>query len=80
MSTQLLAHFRYFPPALTLLPGSFVWHVCPSLSAFLLLATPPHFHVQLSYRCLTSDWESSLSHTQIDLNPKSSSSALLRTA
>ncbi len=80
MSTRLLAYFRYFLPVLTLLLGSLIRHASNLVSSTLHLSTRPHFHVQLSYRCLTSDWESFLSHTQIDLNPKSNSSALLRTA
>jgi hypothetical protein len=80
MRTRLLAHFRDFLPALTLLPGSFVWHVCTSFSTSPLLATPPDFHVQLSHRALTSDWESFFSYTYLVLIPKSNLRALLRTA
>jgi len=29
------------------------------------------FHVQLSYRCRTNDWESFFSHIRLVLNPKS---------
>ncbi len=80
MSTRLPAPFRDFSSVLIPLLGSLVSHAPTLFSASLLLSTLTHFHVQLSYRCLTSDWESCLSHTQIDLNPKSHSSALLRTA
>jgi hypothetical protein len=32
---------------------------------------PTRFHVQLSYRCRTNDWESFFSHIRLVLNPKS---------
>jgi hypothetical protein len=80
MSTRLLARFRDFLPALTLLRSSLLWRVSTSFSCSRFCSTRPDFHVQLSSLCLTSDWESFLSHIQIDLNPKSNSSALLRTA
>ena len=80
MSAQFPTHFRYFLPTLTLLQDSLVWHVSTLLSFSLRLSIQPDFHVQLSSLCLTSDWESFLSHTQIALNPKSNLRALLRTA
>lgn len=80
MSIRLPARFPYFLSPLTLLLGSFVWHASTLFSPSLPLATQPDFHVQLSYLCLTSDWESFFSHTCFTLNPKSNSSALLRTA
>jgi len=80
MSTRRLARLRFSLLSLTLLRGGSLWHASTSFFCSHFFSTRPHFHVQLSYRCLTSDWESFLSHTQIDLNSKSNSSALLRTA
>lgn len=80
MSSLLPAHFRFFLPLLTFLLRSLISHASPPFSFPLRLSTRPDFHVQLSYRCLTSDWESFLSHARSHLNPKSNSSTLLRTA
>ena len=44
----------------------------------LLCSTQTDFHVQLSYRSLTSAWESFFSSLDLDLNSKSC--ALLRSA
>ena len=80
MNRWLLPCFRFLLPLLTFIPGSLVLHA-PSLTSFpFWLSTQPDFHVQLFYLCLTSDWESFLSHIRFALNPKSNSSALLRTA
>jgi len=77
MSTRLLAPFR---SRLTILYGSRSWRASSPFFSPRSHATQTGFHVQLAYRCLTSDWESSFSHTRLDLNPKSNSSILLRTA
>lgn len=80
MSTRLLALLPFSPTALILLRDSLVSHASTLFSASLPFSTLTHFHVQLSYLVLTSDWESFLSHTQIALNPKSNLRSLLRTA
>ena len=80
MSRPLYPPFDRLTNLLAFCSSGFVWHASTLFFSPLQFSTQPAFHVQLPYRCRTSDWESFLSHTQMDLNPKSNSSALLRTA
>lgn len=69
----------FFSPPLTLLRDSLLWHA-PTLPSFSLhLSTQPDFHVQLSYRFLTRDWESFFRRIHLALISKASSMPL-RTA
>jgi hypothetical protein len=79
MSRPRLAHVRSVRSA-NPSPGQLALARLDPVFLPLLFFPRPIFHVQLSYRGLTGDWESFFSHIHLVLNPKSNLRALLRTA
>jgi hypothetical protein len=80
MSRLLFARFDFSRTLLTARLDSLLWHVSTSFFSPRLCSAQTDSHVQLSYRCLTSAWESFLSRICLALNSKSILRALLRTA
>jgi len=80
MSSLLCARLPVLLPRLPVHLRSLLGRVSTSFFDPRLCSALTNFHVQLSYRSLTSAWESFFSSIPLALNSKSFSSALLRTA
>ena len=80
MSGFLSARLPFLLTRLPVRLRSLLGRVSTSFFYLLLCSAQTDFHVQLSYLCLTSAWESFFSSICVALNPKSYSGALLRSA
>ncbi len=80
MSNLLCARLPFLLTRLPVRLSSLLGRVSSSFFYPQLCSAQTDFHVQLSYRCLTSAWESFFSSIDLALNSKSCSGALLRTA
>jgi hypothetical protein len=80
MSSLLCARLPVLFPLVPVHLRSLLGRVSTSFFYPLLCSALTDFHVQLSYPCLTSAWESFFSRIYLALNSKSYSSTLLRTA